>query len=80
MNTEKKIYECGTLRYSLGGVIFTAALIMLGFFCMTFSSNALVNTISLRIKDLGAPDTLIMVTMSTIGGIFNITVCPTVSF
>ncbi len=80
MSTEKKIYECGTLRYSIGGLIFTTAMIMAGFFCLQFSSAIVGNAISIRIKDLGASDTLIMVILNTISGIFNLTVCPAVSF
>ena len=76
----KKIYECGTLRYTLGGVILTSALIMVGFFCFHFAATAVNSAIALRIKALGSSDTLIAVIMTTIGGIFNITVCPAVSF
>lgn len=80
MEKTRKIYECGTLRYTLGGVVLTTALIMLGFFCFHFSTVAVTNAISLRIKALEASDTLIAVIMTTIGGVFNITVCPAVSF
>ena len=79
MGKEKKIYECGTLKYSLSGVILTIGLLMLGFFSMRFSAN-IVGLVSLRLKFLQASDMTIAFIMSTIGGVFNMIVCPTVSF
>ena len=75
-----KIYECGTLRYSLAGVITICALIMLGFFCMNFVGSAVSGLIPIHLKNLNASNTTIAFIMTTIGGIFNLTVCPAVSF
>lgn len=80
MTDSLKRYECGTLRYTLGGVVIACALIMLGFFCMNFAGAAVGGLIPLQLKSLGAGDTQIAFIMTTIGGIFNITVCPAVSF
>ncbi len=79
MPEKKKIYECGPLRYTLGGLILVCGLLMLGFFSVNFASNS-VGLVSLRLKFLGASDMTIAFIISTIGGIFNMTVCPTVSF
>ncbi len=79
-NIAKKIYECGTLRYTLGGVVGACALIMLGFFCMNFVGAAVIGMIPVHLKGLGASNANIAFIMTTIGGIFNLTVCPAVSF
>ena len=75
-----KIYECGSLRYSLAGVISVCGLIMLGFFCMNFVGAAVGGLIPLHLKGLNASNTTIAFIMTTIGGIFNLTICPAVSF
>lgn len=80
MDRERKIYECGTLRYTLGGVILTSALIMFGFFCHSFAATVVTNAVTLRVKSLGASDTLMAIILTTIAGVFNMTVCPAVSF
>lgn len=77
---EKKIYECGTLRYTPGGVIGVCALIMLGFFCVNFVGAAVIGMTPVHLKGLGANDATIAFIMTTISGIFNLTVCPAVSF
>ena len=77
----KKIYECGTLRYSLGGLLVAVGLILFAFFCFTLTTSIVNTLIPLQLKDvLGADNKTITVIISTIGGIFNITICPMVSF
>ena len=76
----KKIYECGTLRYTAGGLIITTALIMVGFFGMQFAALAVNKIIPLHLKGLDSNDTLIAFIMTTISSILNMTVCPAVSF
>ncbi|MBE6376929.1 MAG: MFS transporter [Lentisphaerae bacterium] len=77
----KKIYECGTLRYSLGGLLLSVGLILFAFFSFTLTTNIINNLIPLHLKDaLGADNKTITLIIGTIGGIFNITICPIVSF
>ena len=80
MDDKKQIYECGTLRYTLTGVVVAAGLIMLGFFSYHTSTYAVNNAIPLQLKSLGASNTLIVLIMTTISTIFNMTICPAVSF
>jgi len=80
MDDKKQIYECGTLRYTLTGVVVAAGLIMLGFFSYNIATYAVTSAVPLRLKELGASNTLMVLIMTTIGTIFNMTICPAVSF
>jgi len=69
MDDKKQIYECGTLRYTLTGVVVAAGLIMLGFFSYNIATYAVTSAVPLRLKELGASNTLmvlIVVMISTI--------------
>ena len=79
MSSEKKVYECGSLKYTIGGVVLAIGLLMLGFFSFRFAAG-MISLVTLRLKFLQASDTTIALIMSTIAGIFNMTVCPVVSF
>ncbi len=77
----KQVYECGTLRYSLGGLLLAVGLILFAFFSLTLTTSIINNLIPLQLKDaLGADNKTITIIIGTIGGIFNITICPIVSF
>ena len=80
MSDKKQIYECGTLRYTLTGVVVAAGLIMMGFFSYHISTYAVTSAVPLRLKELGASNTLIVLIMTTISTIFNMTICPAISF
>ena len=78
---EKKFYECGTLRYTLGGLLFAVGMLLFAFFCFIFTTSVVNTLIPLQLKDaLGADNKTIAIITGTIGGIFNITICPMVSF
>ncbi|MBR7131536.1 MAG: MFS transporter [Lentisphaeria bacterium] len=79
MSGKKTFYECGTLKYTMPGLIVAIGLLMLGFFSFRFSSQ-MVSLVALRLKFLNASDTTVALIMSTIGSVFNMTVCPVVSF
>ncbi|MBQ9787858.1 MAG: hypothetical protein IJW33_06800 [Lentisphaeria bacterium] len=39
----KQVYECGTLRYSLGGLLLAVGLILFAFFSLTLTAAAEIN-------------------------------------
>ncbi len=78
---EKKIYECGTLRYTLGGLLFAVGMLLFAFFSLCFTTSVVNTLIPLQLKDaLGADNKTIAIITGTIGGIFNLSICPMVSF
>ena len=67
MSSEKKVYECGSLKYTIGGVVLAIGLLMLGFFSFRFAAG-MISLVTLRLKFLQASDTTIALIMSTIAG------------
>ena len=52
MSDKKQIYECGTLRYTLTGVVVAAGLIMMGFFSYHISTYAVTSAVPLSLARL----------------------------
>lgn len=76
----RRIYRCGTLTYTMSGLITLFAWLLWGDFCFTFMEAVVPSILPLKLRDLHASNSLIALIMSTLPGIFNTTICPWVSF
>lgn len=78
--TSPTLYQCGTLRYTLGGLALAFIWFLLGAFCYSLTVAIVPALVPLKLKALHAADWQISTIMTAIGGIFNMTICPMVSF
>lgn len=76
----EKRYTCEGLTYTLPQLWWTVFLILLGFFCYTLALAFVPSIMPLKLNALGANSKTIAFIMTTIGQVFNITICPMVSF
>ncbi len=77
---ERAVWTCENLTYSRAGLAGAMSLILLGFFTYTICVAFVPSIMPLKLAALGANNKVIVLIMGTIGQIFNITICPMVSF
>ena len=75
-----KTYRCGTLTYTMRGLVVLFAWMLWGDFCFTLMEAVVPSVMPLKLKSLDSPDTIIGFVMTTLPGVFNITVTPALSF
>ena len=81
MSSEKtKIYQVCGMTYTLPKLLITMGLIFLGYSSFSVCIAATPTLVTLKLKELGISSTLLVLITTTIGQIFNMTVCPWVSF
>jgi len=73
-------YHCGTLTYTKLGLGALFAWLLWGDFCFQLMETVAPSVLPLKLKALGASNTLMSVIMTTLPGILNMTICPWVSF
>lgn len=76
----QKTYHCGTLTYTKAGLFTLFAWLLWGDFCFTLMEAVVPSILPLKLKDLGCSNWMMGMIMSTIPGIFGMTVCPYISF
>ncbi len=77
----KRTYTCEGLTYNWPKLLGAMGLILLGFFTYTLCLAFVPSIMPLKLgRELGADNKTIAFIMSTIGQVFNITICPMVSF
>lgn len=76
----QKTYHCGTLTYTKVGLFTLVAWMLWGDFCYTLMEAVVPSILPLKLKDLGCSNWMMGMIMSTIPGIFGMTVCPYISF
>ncbi|CAN5453613.1 hypothetical protein BH09VER1_BH09VER1_36270 [soil metagenome] len=79
-SAEPKIYRCGTLSYTGRGLIVLFAWMLWGDFCFTLMEAVVPSILPLKLRSLDSPNILIGLIMTTLPGIFNVTVTPWLSF
>ena len=80
MTLARKTYRCGTLEYTLPQLVLTGLWLLLAGFVYALATNVPGALLPMQLQELGiASDQTKMVILSTIGGIFNMTVCPYIS-
>ena len=80
MSTAKKTYHAGTLTYTRTGLAVLFVWLLWGDFCFFLMETVVPSIVPLRLKDLGAPNTLMGIVMVTVPGIINILLNPVISF
>ena len=73
-------YHCGTLTYTKIGLIFLFAWLLWGDFCIILMETVVPSVLPLKLKALGCSNWGMGMILATIPGIFNMTICPWVSF
>lgn len=77
---EKNIYHCGSLTYTRVGLVMLFTWLLWGEFCFCIMEKVVPSILPLKLKDLGCPNWLMGMILSSLPGFFNMTVCPWVSF
>ena len=77
---QKKVYRCGTLSYTTRGLIALFAWMLWGDFCFTLMESVVPSIMPLKLRSLESPNVIIGFIMTTLPGVFNITVTPVLSF
>ncbi|MFA5863930.1 MAG: hypothetical protein WC975_04500 [Phycisphaerae bacterium] len=80
MNKNEKLYHVGTLNYTMKGLIVLFAWMLWGDFCFSLMETVVPSILPIKLKALGAPNTIMALIMTTLPGILNTTICPWVSF
>ena len=80
IDAKTRAYTAGTLTYTKIGLTALFAWLLWGDFCFTIMNAVVPTVLPLKLKALGASNTMISVILSTLPSILNLTVCPWVSF
>ncbi len=80
MSAEVKTWKCGSLVYTKRGLIALFGWLLWGDFCFTLMEAVVPSILPLHLRNLGASNTLIGIVLTTLPGIFNVTITPWVSF
>ena len=75
----KKEFRCGTLFYTKNGLIALFCWLLWGDFCFTIMEAVVPSLIPLKLKDLGAPNWVMGMILTTIPNLLNMTIAPYVS-
>jgi MFS family permease len=75
-----RTYQCGSLTYTRKTLVALFGWLLWGDFCFSMMEVVLPSILPLKLKDLGVSNTLMSVIMTTIPGVFDITVGTVVSY
>lgn len=78
--TNQAVYRCGNLTYTKMGLVTIFVWLLWGDFCFTLMEAVVPSILPLKLRHLESANWLIGAIMSTLPGIFNVTVCPWISF
>ena len=76
---QEKEFRCGTLFYTKNGLIALFCWLLWGDFCFTIMEAVVPSLIPLKLKDLGAPNWVMGMILTTIPNLLNMTIAPYVS-
>ncbi|MFA6102275.1 MAG: MFS transporter [Victivallaceae bacterium] len=76
----KHTYHCGTLTYGKAGLAMLFAFLLWGDFCFTLMEAVVPSILPLKFKELGAPNWLIGICLTTVPGAMSMVMGPWVSF
>src|ERR1035437_8927229 len=74
------LYHCGPLTYTKKALVILFAWLLWGDFCFMLMETVAPSIIPIKLKDLGASNTLIMIITATLPSVLTLVVCPWVSF
>jgi maltose/moltooligosaccharide transporter len=75
-----KSFKVGTLTYTKAGLFSLFAWLLWGDFCFILMETAAPSVLQVNLNEMGAPNWMIGLILSTIPGVLNMTVCPAASF
>lgn len=78
--TSGKTFSVGTLTYTKAGLFSLFAWLLWGDFCFVLMEAAAPAVLQVNLNDMGAPNWVLGLALSTIPGILNMTICPASSF
>jgi|GEM_PF-161501 len=73
-------FHCGPIAYTKLGLTALFAWLLWGDFCFTLMEGVVPSVLPLKLKALGASNTMMMFVMTTLPGLLNMTVVPWISF
>jgi len=73
-------FKCGSLLYTKRGLFSLFGWLIWGDFCFTIMEHVVPSILPLHLRNLGASNMVIGLVLTTLPGIFNITVTPWLSF
>ena len=77
---EPKTFRCGSILYTKMGLTALFAWLLWGDFCFTLFGSVVPSVLPLKLKALGASNTMMMFVMTTLPSILNMTMVPWISF
>lgn len=78
--TEQKKYTCGTLTYTMGGLVALFIWLLWGDFCWSMMEAVVPSIMPLKLRSLNSSNALIGFIMGTLPATLNLTVTPYLSF
>jgi MFS family permease len=75
-----KVFHVGTLTYTKAGLFSLFAWLLWGDFCFILMETAAPAVLQVNLNEIGAPNWVLGLVLSTIPGVLNMTVCPASSF
>ena len=80
LRDRSKVYQCGTLSYTMRGLVALFAWMLWGDVCFTIMQTVVPSIMPLKLQRLDSPNVIISFIMTTLPGVFNITITPVLSF
>ena len=77
---DRKVFRVGTLTYTKAALFSLFAWLLWGDFCFVLMEAAAPAVLQVNLNEMGAPNWVLGLALSTIPGILNMTVCPVSSF
>ncbi|MCX6985643.1 MAG: MFS transporter, partial [Lentisphaerae bacterium] len=71
-----KTWHCGTLTYGKAGLAMLFAFLLWGDFCFTLMESVVPSILPLKFKELGAPNWLMGVFLTTVPGAMSMVMGP----
>lgn len=79
-SNDGKVFHVGTLTYTKAGLFALFGWILWGDFCLVLMETAAPAVLQVNLNEMGAPNWVIGLVLSTIPGVLNMTICPASSF
>ena len=75
-----RTFSCGSLLYTKRGLVALFAWMLWGDFCFSLMEAVVPSVLPLKLRSLDSPNVVIGLIMTTLPGIFNVTITPWLSF
>lgn len=79
-SNDGKVFHVGTLTYTKAGLFSLFTWLLWGGFCFMLMEVAAPAVLQVNLNEMGAPNWVLGLVLSTIPGVLNMTICPASSF